>query len=179
MLSRGHPTLAVGVGGHERPLVNRLGRSICCRPSKPKSNPLHVRSAGHTQALLRTQWLVFRSYRAGIDPEFPGQNLTRKPPVHFPTAFTEHFPIVHHAKYVLGMEVLTNMAIVAEHAYLPKYGLEWHSEPMSIWDEWLKPYRGQALHDPELLETQKPSFYMEEEAHLAQKGMQWDELAYF
>jgi hypothetical protein len=123
--------------------------------------------------------LPARSYRAGIDPEFPGQNLTRKPPVHFPTAFTEHFPIVHHAKYVLGMEVLTNMAIVAEHAYLPKYGLEWHSEPMSIWDEWLNPYRGQALHDPKLLETQKPSFYVEEEARLAEKGMQWEDLAYF
>ena len=38
--------------------------------------------------------------------------------------------------------------IEAHHAYLPKYGLEWHSEPMSIWTEWLKPYRGKDLSDP-------------------------------
>ena len=52
------------------------------------------------------------------------------PPIHFPTAFTEHYPVVHFAKYVLGMPVRTDMAIEAEHAYLPKYGMEWHSEPM-------------------------------------------------
>ena len=44
----------------------------------------------------------------------------------------EHYPVVHAAKYELGMPVVTNMAIEAHHAYLPKYHLEWHSEPMSI-----------------------------------------------
>ena len=54
-------------------------------------------------------------------------------------AFTEHFPVVHAAKYELEMPVVTNMAIEAHHAYLPKYHLEWHSEPMSIWNDWLLP----------------------------------------
>ena len=35
-------------------------------------------------------------------------------------AFTEHYPVVHFAKWVLGMPVVTDMAIEAEHAYLPK-----------------------------------------------------------
>ena len=38
-------------------------------------------------------------------------------------AFTEHYPVVHFAKWVLGMPVVTDMAIEAEHAYLPKYVL--------------------------------------------------------
>ena len=49
--------------------------------------------------------------------------------------------MVHFAKHPLGLPVVTDMAIEAEHAYLPKYGLEWHSEPMSIWTNWLAPYR--------------------------------------
>ena len=49
--------------------------------------------------------------------------------------------VVHFAKHTLGLPVVTDMAIEAEHAYLPKYGLEWHSEPMSIWTNWLAPYR--------------------------------------
>ena len=39
-------------------------------------------------------------------------------------AFTEHYPVVHFAKWVLGMPVVTDMSIEAEHAYLPKYELE-------------------------------------------------------
>ena len=35
-------------------------------------------------------------------------------------AFTEHYPVVHFAKWVLNMPVVTDMAIEAEHAYLPK-----------------------------------------------------------
>eukprot|EP01047_Picozoa_sp_COSAG01_P049087 COSAG01_NODE_4832_length_4703_cov_16.848610_2_plen_283_part_00 len=122
--------------------------------------------------------LPARAYRCGVDPARPGGGL-RQPPPHFPTAFTEHFPIVHYAKYVLGMPVLTNLGIEAEHAYLPKYGMEWHSEPMSIWSEWLEPYRGQALDDPVLRETKKPSFYVTEEGNLKAKGMLWDALAQY
>ena len=123
--------------------------------------------------------LPARAYRAGRDPSVTDRDVYRNPPQHFPTAFTEHFPVVHYCKYVLGMDVLTNMAIEAEHAYLPKYGLEWHSEPMSIWEQWLLPYRGQALHDPKLINTLKPSFYIEEEEHLKEKNILWSALAYF
>ena len=63
------------------------------------------------------------------------------------------------------------MAIEAEHAYLPKYGQEWHSEPMEIWAQWLAPYRGQSLTDPALIETLKPDFYISEEPRLREKGM--------
>ena len=41
-----------------------------------------------------------------------------------PQAFTEHYPVVHFAKWVLNMPVVTDMAIEAEHAYLPKYVLQ-------------------------------------------------------
>lgn len=120
--------------------------------------------------------LPARVYRTGPDQFEP--SLIRKPPPHFPTAFTEHFPIIHFAKYVLGMQVLTNMTIEAEHAYLPKYGLEWHSEPMSIWDEWLQPYRGNALDDPLLVDTKFPSFFVQDQENLVEKGLWYEALAF-
>ena len=42
----------------------------------------------------------------------------------FVQAFTEHYPIVHYAKWVLNMPVVTDMSVEAEHAYLPKYVLD-------------------------------------------------------
>ena len=42
----------------------------------------------------------------------------------FVQAFTEHYPIVHYAKWVLKMPVVTDMSVEAEHAYLPKYVLD-------------------------------------------------------
>lgn len=80
---------------------------------------------------------------------------------HFPTAFTEHFPVVHHAKYKLGMPVVTAMDIVAFHAKLPDYSLKWHTEPTSIWDEWLRPYLGELLSAPALRETRPPESWCE------------------
>lgn len=65
------------------------------------------------------------------------------PPEHFPTAFTEHFPVVHAAKYgSLGLSMSTALDVVVKHADLPSYGLKWHKEPMTIWAEWLDPYLG-------------------------------------
>ena len=79
---------------------------------------------------------------------------------HFPTAFTEHFPAVHAAKYELGVSIVTATKVVALHANLPKYGLTWHKEPMKdIWDEWLKPYLGKSLADPALVHTYPPSWW--------------------
>ena len=60
---------------------------------------------------------------------------------------------------------------------LRRYGQEWHSEPMEIWEKWLAPYRGMSLTDPHLVETQKPDFYVQEEPRLRAKGMFWDTLA--
>eukprot|EP01048_Picozoa_sp_COSAG05_P005817 COSAG05_NODE_355_length_10856_cov_7.197174_10_plen_229_part_00 len=40
---------------------------------------------------------------------------------HFPTAFTEHFPVVHAAKYELEVRVTLVVGVEVEHANLPKY----------------------------------------------------------
>lgn len=84
------------------------------------------------------------------------------PPEHFPTAFTEHFPVVHAAKYgSLGLSVSTALDVVVKHADLPSYGLQWHREPMSIWSEWLDPYLGRCatnqLHSRALINAQVDS----------------------
>lgn len=82
---------------------------------------------------------------------------------HFPTAFTEHFPPVHAAKYELGRSIITATNVVALHANLPKYGLSWHKEPMKgIWDEWLQPYLGKSLSDPALKHTAPPRWWLDE-----------------
>ena len=82
---------------------------------------------------------------------------------HFPTAFTEHFPVVHAAKYELGVRVTLAVGVEVEHANLPKYGMHWHKEPMEgIWDQWLQPYLGKQLDDPGLKETQPPQFWVDE-----------------
>ena len=79
---------------------------------------------------------------------------------HFPTAFTEHFPVVHAAKYELGWAVTLTLAATVYHANLPKYGLTWHKEPMEgIWDRWLQPYLGKSLADPELRNTVPPDWW--------------------
>lgn len=79
---------------------------------------------------------------------------------HFPTAFTEHFPVVHAAKYELGISIVTATKVEVLHANLPTYGLMWHKEPMKdIWDDWLKPYLGKSLADPALLHTEPPSWW--------------------
>lgn len=51
------------------------------------------------------------------------------PQLHFPTAFTEHFPVVHEAKYSHGMRVVTVLTVEAQHANLPKYGQKWSGRP--------------------------------------------------
>lgn len=82
---------------------------------------------------------------------------------HFPTAFTEHFPPVHAAKYELGRDITTATNVVVLHANLPKYGLSWHKEPMKgIWDEWLQPYLGNSLSDPALHRTVPPRWWLDE-----------------
>ena len=53
--------------------------------------------------------------------------------MHFPTPFTEHYPLVHYAKYVLGMRVVTVLNVYAYHADLPTHGEAWHKEPMYLW----------------------------------------------
>ena len=47
--------------------------------------------------------------------------------------------------YQLGLPIVTAMDVVAQHANLPEYGLEWHKAPMALWDEWLQPYLGAQL----------------------------------
>ena len=69
-------------------------------------------------------------------------------PAHVPTAFTEHFPVVHYAKYTLGLRVVLAIETQAFHANLPTHGEKWHKEPMTIWADWLQPYLGKSLADP-------------------------------
>jgi hypothetical protein len=47
-------------------------------------------------------------------------------PAHVPTAFTEHFPVVHHAKYALGLRVAMALDVFAYHADLVRHGEAWH-----------------------------------------------------
>ena len=50
----------------------------------------------------------------------------RGPAFHFPTAFTEHFPVVHAARHELGLPVTLTLGTTVEHANLPKcYTLLW------------------------------------------------------
>ena len=87
---------------------------------------------------------VYRSTSVADQPHGP----------HFPTAFTEHFPPVHAAKYELGQRIVTATNVVALHANLPKYGLAWHKEPMKgIWDDWLLPNHHTSLDKEFKLDT--------------------------
>jgi len=85
------------------------------------------------------------------------------PPEHFPTAFTEHFPVIHAAKYGLGMSVTTALDVVVQHANLPAFGLQWHKEPMSIWSDWLEPFVGRLFEDAEVKVTKPPAFWCDGE----------------
>ena len=49
---------------------------------------------------------------------------------------------------------------------------------MSIWDEWLKPYRGNALDDPLLVDTKFPSFFVQDKDNLVEKGLWYEALAF-
>ena len=110
--------------------------------------------------------LEFRAVENADRDSLPGAGTSvakQKYGAHFPTAFTEHFPPVHAAKYELGRKIITAVNVVALHANLPKYGLSWHKEPMKgIWDEWLLPYLGKSLSDPSLKHTVPPSWWPEE-----------------
>jgi hypothetical protein len=85
----------------------------------------------------------------------------------------------------LLLDVLTNNVALPSRVWLfasllhcfCRYGQEWHSEPMEIWERWLEPYRGKSLTDPALIATQKPDFYLAEEPRLKAKGMYWGTLA--
>eukprot|EP01047_Picozoa_sp_COSAG01_P024154 COSAG01_NODE_1483_length_10158_cov_38.218290_15_plen_58_part_00 len=57
------------------------------------------------------------------------------------------------------MSVVTALDVVVWHANLPDYHMSWHKEPMSLWDEWLKPYLGKQLSDPALRRTQPPPWW--------------------
>ena len=60
-------------------------------------------------------------------------------------------------RYELGVAVKMVIGVEALHANLPKYGLEWHKEPMEgIWDDWLQPYLGKELSSPELQHSTVP-----------------------
>ena len=52
-------------------------------------------------------------------------------PRYFPTPFTEHFPVVHAAKYALGLRVVTDTSIRVFQAWLPHWGtgLESYNPP--------------------------------------------------
>lgn len=52
----------------------------------------------------------------------------------YPTPFTDHFPVIRKA-IEMGMRVCTARHVIFYHAYLPKYGEAWHSEPMEIWKD--------------------------------------------
>ena len=65
--------------------------------------------------------------RALTDADDGGGGRLMERVEHFPTAFTEHFPLVHHARYALRLPVMTHMDVVAHHANLPVYGLPWVS----------------------------------------------------
>ena len=69
---------------------------------------------------------------------------------HFPTALTEHFPIVHAAKHYFGMPVVADLRVVAQHADLPAHGEGFHGggTPDDVWDAWLNKYAGHAFDDP-------------------------------
>ena len=41
---------------------------------------------------------------------------------HYAHVLTEHYPVVHAAKYLLGIEVVTVLSVVVMHADLPMYG---------------------------------------------------------
>ena len=58
-------------------------------------------------------------YRCGACP--PGVRFE-----HFPTAFTEHFPIVHAARHYFGLPVVADLRVVAQHADLPAHGEGFH-----------------------------------------------------
>ena len=47
-------------------------------------------------------------------------------PAHIPTAFTEHYPVVHYAKYALGLRVVMALDVFAYHADLVRHGETWH-----------------------------------------------------
>ena len=70
---------------------------------------------------------------------------------HFATALTEHFPVVHAAKYLLGMDIVTDTTLAVMHANLPLYGEAWHAgDPSDAWNSWIAPYLGLKLSDPAL-----------------------------
>ena len=83
-------------------------------------------------------------------------------PRYFPTPFTEHFPVVHAAKYALGLRVVTDTSIRVFQAWLPHWGtgLESYNPPFddtrAEWLGWLRPYLGQRLDSPALRRTPRP-----------------------
>eukprot|EP01051_Picozoa_sp_SAG22_P015595 SAG22_NODE_2060_length_3063_cov_1.479757_3_plen_98_part_00 len=73
---------------------------------------------------------------------------------------SQHYPVVHFAKYSRGLRVVLASKVLVFHADLPKHGTAWHSEPMKgIWEQWLQPYLGKSLADPALKTTRPPEWW--------------------
>ena len=114
---------------------------------------MHAFTSSRHLPSARLPGAVYRDTSVASSPHGP----------HFPTAFTEHFPVVHAAKYELGVPIRTATHVVALHANLPKYHLQWHKEPMKgIWDAWLQPYLGKSLADPALRTTEPPTWWVDD-----------------
>ena len=82
-------------------------------------------------------------------------------PKYFPTPFTEHFPVMHAAKYKLGMRIVTDTNIVVQHADTAKFGppLSRISDESDEWKSWLRPLVGHKFEDPAILDIPVPSFW--------------------
>ena len=87
---------------------------------------------------------------------------TDRVPPYFATPFSENFPVIHAAKYELGLRIAVDLDTSVEHALTLRYGTPAENFNRGFddsgrqWKKWLAPYLGKMVSDPGLRYTTRP-----------------------